>query len=71
MSRQMGPLPEDHPLVKDSEKCPVCYVTFQKGDMVTLIPTVPASLEEAKKAQAGRPCNYQAAVVHWNCRGGS
>lgn len=69
MSRQMGPLAEDHPLVTDKGVCPVCNKIFQAGDMVTLIATVPASPEDALKAQQGRPHNCEAAVVHWGCRG--
>lgn len=67
--RQMGPLKADHPLVVERKPCPVCEVAFTEGDMVTLIATVPASIEDAKKAQEGRPHNCQAAVVHWDCRG--
>jgi len=65
----MGPLSEDHPLVTDSVPCPVCKIIFEAGDMVTLIATTPASVEDAKKAQQGKAHNCEAAVVHWDCRG--
>lgn len=67
--RKMGPLKENHPLVAEKEVCPVCEIIFETNDEVTLIATVPASVEDAKKAQAGKAYNSQAAVVHWNCRG--
>jgi hypothetical protein len=65
--RKFRPLPENHPLV--GEMCEVCGELFEAGQETTLIATVPASPEDAKKAQKGRAYNSKAAPVHWGCRG--
>lgn len=67
--RKFAPLKTDHPMVVDQNICGVCETIFKEGDEVTLIATIPASPEEAKKAQAGKPYTSAAAVVHWDCRG--
>ena len=64
--RKFDPLPVDHFLV--GEKCPVCKKTFVANDETTLIATIPANSEEAKKAQVGLSYNSHAEAVHWVCR---
>ena len=64
----MGPLAEDHSLVKRRMPCDACSVPFAQGDYVTLIPTLPADNEEWKKMEEGRPYNATAVVIHWDCR---
>lgn len=66
--RKFSPLKIDHPLIVDKTPCKVCNIIFNEGDEVTLISTVPANKEEAKKARENKSCTYQAEVVHWNCR---
>ena len=36
--RIFAPLPKDHPLVVEKEKCPVCKQEFKEGDQITLVP---------------------------------
>jgi hypothetical protein len=38
------------------------------GDYTTLETTHAASLDDAQKAQAGRPFTAAAVEVHWDCR---
>ena len=64
---KFAPLRENHPLV--GEICPVCKETFCAGDKLTLIPTYPASPEDARKAQQGLAHTKAAQPVHWDCRG--
>ncbi len=65
--RKYNPLKSGHPLI--GGPCPVCEESFVVGDETTLMATVPASPEEAEKAQQGRAYNSQALPVHWACRG--
>lgn len=70
MTRKMGPLASDHPLIKDNEKCPACKKAFAPGDYVTLIALGPGdNEEEQQKAREGRPYTAVAACVHWLCAG--
>lgn len=64
--RKFRPLPADHPLV--GEKCEVCGELFEAGHETTLIGTIPADAEEARKAQQGRAYTARATPVHWDCR---
>lgn len=65
----MGPLAPDHPLVTHVQfGCDVCLQPFRTGEYVTLVPVKPASEDDARKKEQGRPYNYEAAPIHWECR---
>ena len=65
--RKMGPLKEDHPIVKDG-LCPACKLEFKAGDYVTLINVGPGDDKEAQaKRDAGHAYNGIAIPVHWDC----
>jgi hypothetical protein len=64
--RQYGPKSDDHPSI--GQPCPVCDVPFKAGDYTTLEMGHAASLEDARKAQAGRAFTAAAVEVHWDCR---
>lgn len=55
----------DHPVV--GEQCPSCYKDFQPGEKVTLFAIGPDSLEQARKADAGRWYNAVATIMHQAC----
>ena len=67
--RKFPPLKADHPMVTDGTVCGVCESPFKEGDEVTLMGTIPASPEDAKRAQEGRAHTCAAEPVHWECRG--
>jgi hypothetical protein len=64
--RKFGPKQDDHPSI--GGLCPVCGTAFRAGDYTTVEMTHAADVEEARKAQAGRPFTAAAIEVHWDCR---
>lgn len=67
--RRMGPLKENHPLVKD--QCHACQRPFEVGQYVTLVPLGPGENAEARrKAREGKHFNAIAVPVHWACATG-
>ena len=73
---KMGPLKDDHPLIKGveisgvwrRERCPGCKHLFKEGDYVTLVGIGPGDDPEARaKHRAGRPYNAIAIPAHWAC----
>jgi hypothetical protein len=68
--RQMGPLNEQHPLVRnDSTTCAACHEAFLAGDYVTLVMVGTGRDRDAQeKRDSGRPYNGVALPVHWECR---
>lgn len=69
--RKFLPLPADHPLITDGEKCPACNIQFVAGDVVTLIPLGPGDDPEVRRrVQEGRAYNAIALPIHWACATG-
>jgi hypothetical protein len=68
----IGPLAEDHPLVRDKANCPACKEPINAGEFVTLVPLGPGlAPEEREKARAGLVYNAIAAVLHYSCATGN
>ena len=66
--RRMGPLKDDHPLVRDCEDCPGCKQPFKAGEYVTLVTIGPADDEEQQQlARDGKAYNAVAVAAHWTC----
>lgn len=81
MSRRMGPLEPNHPLVVGvfdneagmnmGEGCRACNQPFKAGDYVTLVALGPGDDPDARqRAREGRPYNAVALPVHWACATG-
>lgn len=67
MSMKFQPLLDNHPLVTEKHKCPVCEIEFKAGDITTIIPLGPSNDEDRLREKEGRSYNAAAACVHWNC----
>lgn len=78
--RKMGPLTDDHPLVKSNQgdcngcgqplgdECPGCHKPFLAGELVTLVPIGPGDDPEARTlARIDRHYNAVAIAAHWAC----
>ena len=59
--RIFAPLPKDHPLVVEKEKCPVCKQEFKEGDQITLVPI------QAHGKEGIHDLTVQAIPVHAQC----
>jgi len=63
--RVFKPLPESHPAVR--MPCGICNAPLGVGARTVLIPTGPASDDDAIKAKYGRAYTATANAVHFEC----
>lgn len=68
VTRKMGPLALDHPLVQDGDTCTGCKRMFEAGQYVALVTIGPGDDKEARyQARSGKAYNAVAVPVHWSC----
>lgn len=81
ITRKMGPLAADHPLIMGTfdqdagmnmvEVCPACRRPFEAGQYVTLVPLGPGADPESRdRARRGKAYNAVGLSVHWACATG-
>lgn len=67
-TKKWGPIPNDHPVVKEGLQCPGCTQRFVQGNFITAIVIGPGTdKNERRMARTGSTYTAVTIPAHWEC----